>query len=56
MAFNKRKFVLLASGIPELKNRFKNRVTDYDVIKPSKVKNWDVIAKFFLLGSLRMKK
>ena len=47
MAFNKRKFFLWASGIPVLKNRFKNRVTDYDVIKPSKVKNWDVIANFF---------
>ena len=47
MTLNKRKFFLWASGIPELKNRFKKGVTYYDVIKPSKVKNWDVIANFF---------
>ena len=57
MTFNEKKFFLWVCGITELKSRFKNRVTDYDVIKQSKVKTWDVIANFFtrILKNEKMK-
>ena len=41
----------LGSGLLELKSR----VTDYDVIKPSK-SNCDIIVNFSLLGYFRMEK